>query len=249
MTIEHYSDYDPFAWLYNRHWQGQFHPTALAVMDSIFLPRLLERARILDLCCGPGWLASTLSQRGYRITGIDGSKEMLSYARENAPGIEFVLDDARSFEIDARFDGAISVFDSLNHVLSTKDLGSAFYHVFHSLRAEGLFFFDLNTEAGFLQHWHGTYGFVEDDHVCILQQQFDDNAKIAEIEATLFRLEEGWLRSDFTLRQKAYTESEVRKALEDVGFQHTETYGFSIAEGVHPLRTESTRAFFLCRKP
>ena len=83
-----YTAYDPFAWLYNRHWKGRFHPVAMAVMEKILLPRLPDGARILDLCCGPGWLADVLSKRGYRVTGLDGSAEMLRYARENAPGVE-----------------------------------------------------------------------------------------------------------------------------------------------------------------
>lgn len=249
MGAERCSEYDAIAWLYNRHWQGQFHPTALAVMDGIFLPRLPEQAMILDLCCGPGWLASELGKRGYRITGIDGSAEMLRYARKNAQDARFILDDARSFELEATFDGAFSAFDSLNHLLSIDELELAFNRVFAVLRNGGLFLFDLNTEAGFLEHWHGLHGFIEEDHVCIFQQSFDSQSKIAEIEATLFRLEDGWVRSDFALTQRCYPESEVLEALERTGFRDVHALAFSVAEGLHELGPGSTRAFFLCHKP
>ena len=72
-----YSDYDPFAWVYNRHWGNNFTALALLVLDRLVLPYLPARARILDLCCGTGQLARALSARGYQVTGLDGSKEML----------------------------------------------------------------------------------------------------------------------------------------------------------------------------
>ena len=79
-----YSDYDTFAWVYNKHWGNQFTPTALSVIEKLVLPKISSNASILDLCCGTGQLARLLSERGYTITGIDGSAEMLKYAKENA---------------------------------------------------------------------------------------------------------------------------------------------------------------------
>ena len=248
---DRYGDYDPFAWLYNRHWKGRFHPTAIAVMDEILLPRLPGDARILDLCCGVGWLADSLARRGYRVTGVDGSAEMLRYARENASGVELVLDDARSFRLPDSFEAAICVFDSLNHILSIDQLASAFSSVFSSLTAGGLFFFDLNTEAGFRDNWDGVFAIVEDDHVCTFQNSHEPESGLATFEATLFRLlEEGvWKRSGFTLTQRCYGEGEVRAALQQAGFATVEAFGYDRGEGLMPLSATSPRAYFLCRKP
>ena len=121
-----YSAYDPFAWIYNKHWGNSFLPVVLPVMDNLVLTKLPKNARILDLCCGTGQMAQKLTNLGYRITGIDGSPEMLSYARENAPGVEFLLADARSFRLTRKYPAVISIFDSLNHIMSAKELRSVF---------------------------------------------------------------------------------------------------------------------------
>jgi hypothetical protein len=46
-----YSDYDPFAWVYNKHW-GNFSRRIFPVLDELILKNIPARAHILDLCCG-----------------------------------------------------------------------------------------------------------------------------------------------------------------------------------------------------
>ncbi len=144
-----YSDYDPFAWVYNKHWGESFTHLALDVMEKLVLPYLPAKARILDLCCGTGQLAQRLIAHGYQVTGLDGSGEMLRFARENAPAAEFIMDDARSFKVPAVYHAVVSTFDSLNHIMSLKELTSVFHNVYAALQEGGFFFFDLNMEEGY----------------------------------------------------------------------------------------------------
>jgi ubiquinone/menaquinone biosynthesis C-methylase UbiE len=102
-----YSAYDPFAWIYNKHWGNTFLPVVLPILDNLVLTKLPENARILDLCCGTGQMARKLTALGYRVTGIDGSPEMLSYARENAPGVELLQADARSFQLPHKYHAVV----------------------------------------------------------------------------------------------------------------------------------------------
>ncbi len=250
MPVKRYSDYDPFAWLYNRQkWGDQFLPTALAVYDQLVAPEVPSEAAILDLCCGTGALTRVLAERGYRVTGLDGSAEMLRYARENVPDVDFILDDARTFVLEPRFDAVVSVFDSLNHILSLEEITAAFRCVYRSLKEPGLFMFDVNTAPGFTANWKGTFAIIEDDHVCVIANSYDAHARTARFEATLFRLDaDGWRRTDFDLTQKAYGESELTGALNAAGFGSVSAFGFSREDGLHPLSAEDKRAFFFCRK-
>ena len=72
-----YSDYDRFAWVYNKHWGNEFTPRVFPILENLVLRRTPAGGRILDLCCGTGQMAQTLTALGYRVTGIDGSAEML----------------------------------------------------------------------------------------------------------------------------------------------------------------------------
>ena len=86
-----FADYDPFAWFYTKYWGEEFHREAMPVLDRLLLALLPARAEILDLCCGDGRIAQTLAKRGYRVTGIDGSERMLTYARKRVPKAELYL--------------------------------------------------------------------------------------------------------------------------------------------------------------
>ncbi len=84
--MERYSDYDALAWIYNKYWaqpQERYWPP----VESLVLKDVPATGHILDLCCGTGQLAADLVARGYRVTGVDGSSEMLRFRKgERARG-------------------------------------------------------------------------------------------------------------------------------------------------------------------
>ena len=49
------------------------------------LPERGDGARLLDLGCGTGHQMAELRERGFEVTGVDGSAEMLEHARANNP--------------------------------------------------------------------------------------------------------------------------------------------------------------------
>jgi SAM-dependent methyltransferase len=259
ITMTKYSPsvYDPFAWIYNRHWGKSFLPIILPVMENLVLRNIPQSASIMDLCCGTGQLAANLSAMGKKVTGVDGSPSMLKFARKNAPGVNFINADACDFTSAFKNDGTklpqfhavVSAFDSLNHVMTLSGLSSVFANVYQVLRSEGYFLLDLNTEAGYLYEWAGDFTIVEDDHVCVVQNTYSPSKRIATFDATIFRWQKGgWYRSDITLYQKYHNPDRVVSLLKSAGFQDIEVYGFNLEDGIRPLSKEMRRAFFVCRK-
>ncbi len=129
MSAKRYRDYDPFAWIYTRYWGEEFHRACLPVLDRIVLSDLPRGAAVLDLCCGDGRLLETLQRRRFQPSGLDGSEEMLTYARRRVPRAELLLADARAFKLPARFDVVLSTFDALNHVMTIAGLRRVFRNV------------------------------------------------------------------------------------------------------------------------
>lgn len=68
-------------------------------------------SHVVDLGCGNGALSEKLIARGYRVTAIDASSDMLAQARALHPDIAFVQADATDFTLsepaDAIFSNAV----------------------------------------------------------------------------------------------------------------------------------------------
>ncbi|HWC98457.1 MAG TPA: class I SAM-dependent methyltransferase [Candidatus Sulfopaludibacter sp.] len=218
--------YDDFAWFYDRYWNEEFHALAFPILERIWLTRLPEHAAILDVCCGTGYLAGLLLDRGYAVTGIDQSPVMVGCARQNQPKGDFRVGDAVSFSLPEQFDAAVSTFDSLNHILAVKDLQAAFRNVAASLKRGGLFAFDILLEDAYQTNWGQAFALVRDDHVLtITGSGFDFRSRKARCTITMFRLLAGlWQRSDVTIYERCYTGKEVSAALEQAGFDEILCY-------------------------
>ena len=244
--MKSYSDYDKFAWIYNKHWGDAFTGTAKRVLEKLLLSRLPPRARILDLCCGTGQLAKALSSEGFDVKGIDGSPEMLRFARKNAPKCKFILADARNFDLEKSVDCVVSAYDSLNHILNIGELKRAFDQTYNALKPGGIFIFDLNTQEGFKTRWRGSFGIVEDDHALVVRSKYDAKQRIGGMDITMFfKKRPDWTRSDVQLKEKSYFKTEISSALKKVGFTKTREYDSRKALGLQ----EVGRCFFVAEKP
>jgi SAM-dependent methyltransferase len=240
-----YSEYDRFAWFYNKYWGGEYSRPALAIFNVILFPHLAAGSHILDLCCGTGQIARGLVENGYRVTGLDGSEAMLRFARENAPDAEFIHADARSFKLDGDFQAVISAFDSLNHLMTEEELRMVFRNVHAALAGDGILLFDLNLEDE-TDVFGNTVEIVEADHVCLVRSSYDRGEKLKRYDVTMFELEtELWRRSDMTLYQRYYGNDDVLAALADCGFSRVSVFdarrefGMTLSDG---------RMFYLARK-
>jgi ubiquinone/menaquinone biosynthesis C-methylase UbiE len=82
-------------------------------------------ASILDVGCGTGRHAVELAKRGYLVTGVDFSTEMLSRAKDKAKAkgviVEWVHSDATRFSSDKRFDAAICLCEGAFGLLGSAD--------------------------------------------------------------------------------------------------------------------------------
>src|SRR5688572_1178286 len=165
--------YDPFAWVYERAWGGEFHSQIMPVLDRLVFSTLPPAAHVIDLCCGTGRLTQQIRSAGFEVTGIDGSAEMLRFARQRAAGCAFIHSDARSFSCDVPADAVVSTFDSLNHLQSVDDLTEVFSRVREALRQDGVFVFDVNREEAYQELWVRPYPIVEEEFVQITRGAYD----------------------------------------------------------------------------
>jgi SAM-dependent methyltransferase len=87
-----------------------------------FIPAVLDAAAVaagrsvLDVACGPGFVAAGAAERGAEVRGLDFSAAMLAVARGLHPGIRFDQGDAEALPYpDGCFDAVVSNF-GVHHV-------------------------------------------------------------------------------------------------------------------------------------
>jgi SAM-dependent methyltransferase len=247
--MKRYKDYDVFAWLYNREWAffGDNIFPGLKVIAGDSLP---DGARILDLCCGTGQLAKVLTEKGYRVTGIDGSAKMLRYAKENAPAAEFIAADARTFKLPKVYNAVFCTFDSLNHIMTLPELYEVFKNVQQCLKKGGIFIFDLNTENLFITANKNNTEIKETpDYFYTARRDYNREKRTALFKFTIFqRKAKTWQRSDVILHQRYFSTAEVKSTLKQAGFGGIRAVAADRERGIHKPDKKTLKIFYFAQK-
>jgi 2-polyprenyl-3-methyl-5-hydroxy-6-metoxy-1,4-benzoquinol methylase len=113
--------------------------------DGPFLLEIARRAGnpVLELGCGTGRLTIPMARAGVEMTGLDVVPGMLELAREKANGlnIQWVLADARTFQLDRTYRMVFESGSVLQHMLTNADQEAFLARVREHLDDEGLFVF------------------------------------------------------------------------------------------------------------
>ena len=120
---------------------------------------------VLDLGCGTGNHAIPMARRGYRLTGVDISEDMLACARAKSQGagnerLNFLHGDVRSINLHKQFDAVLMMFAVLGYQTTNEDALSALNTASRHLKPGGLFICDV---------WYGP---------AVLMQRPTDKVKI-----------------------------------------------------------------------
>lgn len=75
---------------------------------DLVIAHVLSVDRVLDIGCGSGRLTRTIAPHVREIIGIDTSELLLVAARAYDPGIEYLVMDGESLDLDDSFDAVIS---------------------------------------------------------------------------------------------------------------------------------------------
>jgi SAM-dependent methyltransferase len=139
--------YDQIARRYE-HWSAGGTEVRRWFLSEV-VARIAGGGDVLELGCGTGREAFELA-RGRTYTGVDGSKEMLSVARERLPGERFELDDYTRIKRRPGSLDAVVSFYSFNHV-PVDDQWAITARIYGWLRPDGVFCASLTGGGRFEQ--------------------------------------------------------------------------------------------------
>lgn len=101
---------------------------------------------VLDLGCGTGNHAFPLAERGYQVTGVDRSEQMLAAARakQNDRGNpELIHSEIQELKLDRQFDAVLMMFAVMGYLAGDDDLRRGLQAVRRHLSTGGLFVADF----------------------------------------------------------------------------------------------------------
>ena len=201
-------------------------------IEKIFQKEMKQKPElVLDLGCGTGRMTVELSRRGYDMTGIDYSTEMLGIARDEAANeghdILWLCQDMREFELYGTVDAAVCCLDCINHLESEDDLQKCFSLVHNYLIPDGIFVFDINAKHKFENYYgNNTYVMEENNVFCVWENEYDEKEEICDFYITLFEQIKGgkYIRHEETQRERMFTLEKVKESLKKCNLEFLGAY-------------------------
>ncbi len=203
-----------------------------------------------DLACGTGSVSLLLAQRGYQVTGVDMSEDMLTVAYSKAQQLDnppvFVCQKLQELHLPRGVDLAVCGLDSMNYIVDPTDCEMAIKRIYKALNPGGIFIFDVNTPQK-LRAMDGQVFLDEDDDVyCVWRGEFDEGTNICSYGMDLFqRRGKTWQRSFEEHQEYAYTQEQLMQFLKSAGFSNIRVYG---DRHIGAPTVEDQRIYFSARK-
>jgi len=226
-------------------------------LENVFQRFHIDPKTVLDLGCGTGNHDLPLARRGYRVTGIDRSREMLSLARKKGatlrPRPRFVHADMRSFRLGERFDVAICMFGAFGYLLTQRDALQSLRSIRTHLEPKGFFVFEF---------WHGpaarpspfqtwTHIAKKDIEIVRLDEaRFDPRTGRLPVEFRFFVFGAGRVldRFDELHTIQTYTVRGMRELLRRGGFNLLGTFAATnVKKGFQPVSRNTFRIMAVAR--
>lgn len=170
---------------------------------------------LLDIGCGTGELLLRMA-KNYKCDGMDLSEDMLKIAFKKLKHREvgLFLGNMIDFDTGKTYDIMVSLFDTVNHILTLDELECHFKSVYKSLNQNGIYIFDV-VDRKFMNEMFPNDLFVDNrkDLTCIWEHEIDGG--IDYIDATYFLKNSrgSWDKFTESYTKKIFTEDEIKKSV------------------------------------
>ncbi len=237
------SNYGIFARYYDRLTNNAEYEVRSDYISDFFNAENTEEFSVLDIACGTGSIAKCLKDKGYKVTGLDMSDDMLAEASLKI-GANLIKGNMTDFSFNNSFDACICTLDSLNHLNSIQEWKSCFKSVYNSLKPGGMFIFDVNTEY---KHnvilADNSFIFDEEDFFLSWDNELIEKNKVRILLDFFIFNCKSYDRFSEEIFETAYSVSEIKEALSP----YFEIVGIYDELTLNPPKEDSERLYFVCK--
>jgi SAM-dependent methyltransferase len=201
--------------------------TSAQVEFTVRTMNLAPGSSVLDLACGHGRHSVALAQRGFAVTGVDLSAELLTVARHAAKvagvDVHWIEADMRE-PLPGSFDAAISMDTSFGYFAREEDDEAVLDAVHKALRPGGRLLLDVLARDAHLEQdqprfWRELAG----GELLLLDRHFDAATSRLRIDALM--VDPDGSRHDQVFDIRLYTQTELRRMLGRAGFNVRQVWG------------------------
>lgn len=239
-----------FGEIYLRAWAPYITPqrTLREVDGIVVLLNLASGARILDLACGTGRIAIPLAQRGFEVTGLDLSTELLARAKDEAANagaeVRWIHSDMRAITFQNEFDAVINIFTSFGYLESETEDAKVLRAVHDALKPGGAFLLEFANRDYRMRHFQAAgIDRLGDGAIALHEAEFDLRSSRHKVRVTVIERDGRRLESGFSVRM--YTLTELVRMIEGSGLTVESCYGGLDGSD---LTLDSRRVVILSRK-
>lgn len=199
---------------------------------------------VLDLCCGAGRHSLLFAKKGFSVTGIDLSANLLDHARHRAAAenlkVNFIRSDIRNLDYFNSFDIIVNLFTSFGYFESDEQNFSILRAINNALKPEGWFIIDF-FNADYLRNNLVPQSYRKYENYAIEQRRsISQNRVIKEIKITDAQNVRRYFES-----VRLYTPDELTSALESEGLTVKKIFGDYSG---NPLTKTSERLIIFAQK-
>jgi len=239
--------YSKFALVYDHMMKHIDYERWAKFIDSILKMNGVKFGDIIDISCGTGTFLIKFNKYGYKLYGSDNSLEMINQAKLkcNKIGINFYIMDMRNLNFEKRFDGVVSLFDSINYLTAEKDLLKNFCSVESILNDNGIFIFDACTETNSIKNFNQYTESGENKGIYYYRKSYyvkEEHVQINDIKIVNKNNGENYREIH---RQRIYTPQEIKEIINNSPLKLINMYDdFSF----DPPDEETERIHFVLKK-
>lgn len=244
------TSYNDFAYIYDRLMHRDVNYEHIAdYIENIFTHYDIAPSLVCDLACGTGNVTIPLSRRGYDMTGIDLSEDMLNVAREKSEGLDILYLNQNMANIDmyGTMGAFLCMIDGINYVITPKSLLKLFTRLKTCfMDPDALFIFDISSRYK-LSSVIGNNTFIhsENDVFYSWQNTYSEKNSLCDMLLNFFvKGQNGYERFEERHIQRAYSVKELTYLLKRAGFSMIDTYE---AMTFDRPKSTSERIVFVCR--
>lgn len=227
--------YDEYAWAYDLLITSPLTKQCDFTIEMLTRRGIPSGARILDAGCGTGRHAVELARRGYIVTGLDASSQLIAEAHKRtidpALSVSFAIGNILDFTSPPHHDG-ILCRGVLNDLLDEASRQQVFFAFARALRTGGALILDV-------REWETTI--IRKTSEPVFEKTVDTNRgqltfrsqthldlqtrRLLVAERHTLRKDDVETVSAYDFQMQCWTQDELRECLTRAGFENMEYFG------------------------